>query len=307
MTTPAIELDSATKSYGAHRAVVDVDLTVGKGETLALLGPNGAGKTTLIKLMLGLVRLNSGRVRVLGGDPAGPDSENIRRFIGFLPENLTLYDAMTGLEVLRFYARLKGAPMSGCASLLERVDLVDAARKRVRTYSKGMRQRLGLAQALLGSPRLLLLDEPTEGLDPVLRKAFYRIISEFKARGTTVVLSSHVLTELEARTDKVAMMKDGRLVAFASLDSLRREVRLPVSIRVSVENGTAPVVAGRLANGTILAEVNGRAVDVRCRVSEKMEVLRRIADLGTSVVDVELRPPTLDDIYSYYLDRGAAR
>jgi Cu-processing system ATP-binding protein len=190
---------------------------------------------------------------------------------------------------------------------MHRTGLAPFTRRLAGRLSGGMKQKLGLACALLRPPRLLLLDEPTEGLDPVLRQAFYRIISEFKARGTTVVLSSHVLTELEARTDKVAMMKDGRLVAFASLDSLRREVRLPVSIRVSVENGTAPVVAGRLANGTILAEVNGRAVDVRCRVSEKMEVLRRIADLGTSVVDVELRPPTLDDIYSYYLDRGAAR
>lgn len=178
---PALELQSVSKRYGAHCAVDDVSLSLPEGVCLALLGHNGAGKTTLMKLMLGLTRPSAGTVGIFGLDPLRAPLA-FRRSIGFLPENVAFHDEMTGLEMLRFYARLKGEATRACDALMERVGLTHAGNRRIKTYSKGMRQRLGLAQAVLGNPRLLLLDEPTTGLDPVLRQEFFEIIQEMKGR-----------------------------------------------------------------------------------------------------------------------------
>jgi len=158
------------KCEGKQVAVSDVDLTLRAGECVGLVGHNGAGKSTMIKMMLGLLRPSEGTVRVLGDDPAASASARDRGQLGYLPENVALYPSMTGPETLAFYARLKGQPVSLNTALLEKVGIAGAADRRVGTYSKGMRQRLGLAQALLGDPRVLLLDEPTTGLDPALRQ-----------------------------------------------------------------------------------------------------------------------------------------
>ena len=198
-----VALDNVSKAYGSQQVLEGINLALPQGKCLALIGHNGAGKTTLMKLILGLIRPTAGRVEVLGGDPAVAD-KSFRRQLGFLPENVAFHEELTGADTLAFYARLKGLPTTCCPALLERVGLSFAATRRVRTYSKGMRQRLALAQALLGTPKLLLLDEPTTGLDPVLRQEFFEIIRELTAAGTTVIISSHILTELEARTDLAA-------------------------------------------------------------------------------------------------------
>ena len=192
--TAAISLQNVVKQYGALAAVNDVTLELGEGQTVALVGHNGAGKTTLFKLMLGLTRSSGGTVQVLGADPLTPAGEHARLAIGYLPENVVFSGALTGLETLQFYASLKRRPGSECMALLERVGLGHAARKRVGTYSKGMRQRLGLAQAVLGAPRLLFLDEPTTGLDPLVRQSFYALVGELRDRGVTALLSSHALS-----------------------------------------------------------------------------------------------------------------
>jgi Cu-processing system ATP-binding protein len=240
--TLAVEMDGLVKRYGAQAAVDGVSLSVPAGQRLALLGHNGAGKTTLMKLMLGITAPSAGRLMVLGeapGDVASP----ARRAIGFLPESVAFHDALTGAETLGFYARLKGRPRAECRSLLDRVGLAHAAGRRVATYSKGMRQRLGLAQALLGQPRLLLLDEPTTGLDPELRAVFYELVRERAAAGAAVILSSHLLTELEERTDRVAILDRGRLVAQGTLAELRIASNLPVTERVVAEPGLAALYA----------------------------------------------------------------
>ena len=223
-----VRIDGVVKAYGRHEVLKGISLEVHAGECVALLGPNGAGKTTLFKLILGLVRPGGGQVSIDGMDPAARAFRAYRSEIGFLPENVSFHQAMTGREVLAFYARLKGASASECPVLLERVGLADVAKRRVGTYSKGMRQRLGLAQALLGHPRLLFLDEPTTGLDPSLRRQFYDLIEELRRNGTTALISSHALSEIEARTDRVAIMKAGLLVACGTLDDLRREAGLLV-------------------------------------------------------------------------------
>jgi Cu-processing system ATP-binding protein len=302
----AIETVSLGKRFGAQAALEDVGLAVPAGTCLALLGHNGAGKTTLMKLLLGLGRPTSGSVRVLGVDPAGRESGALRRALGFLPENIAFHDAMTGREVLGFYARLKGAAPRSGAALLERVGLAAAADRRAKTYSKGMRQRLGLAQAMLGSPRLVLLDEPTTGLDPIFRASFYELIHDLTASGATVLLSSHALTELEARTDAVAILRQGRLVAHGTLAELRRAAALRARIRVAVPAGSAKAFAAGLGAAARLERVNDRSVELSCALEEKLALLRALSGLAAPIEDIEVAPPSLDEVYAHYSGAQAA-
>lgn len=293
----AIVIDRVGKRYGAQEALADVSFALPEGALLALLGHNGAGKTTLMKLMLGLIRPSSGRVEVLGCDPAGA-ALDFRRHLGFLPENVAFHDEMTGRDTLIFLARLKGESPKLCDPLLERVGLAFAARRRVKTYSKGMRQRLGLAQALLGHPRILLLDEPTTGLDPVLRMEFFDILADLRKGGTTVVLSSHILTELEARTELVAIMRQGRLAAWGTLPDLRQAAAMPIRIRLSTPGAASRVADG--LGGLRVTHVNDHSVDLTCLQADKMAVLRQIAGLGAPVKDFDIHLPSLDDVYLHF-------
>ena len=296
-----VTITNAGKDYRGNVVLEGINLTLPQGKCLALIGHNGAGKTTLMKLVLGVIHPTAGRVEVLGVDPAGAN-KSFRQQLGFLPENVAFHEELTGADTLAFYARLKGLSPTCCSALLERVGLSSAARRRVHTYSKGMRQRLGLAQALLGTPKLLLLDEPTTGLDPVLRQEFFEIIRQLTAIGTTVIISSHILTELEARTDLVAILRDGRLAAFGDLDALRREAGLPVTVRA---RGDAKAIARRL-NGAFTKTIlpDERAIDIDCSVTQKMVLLRTLADLGDICADLEIRPPSLDDLYLHYSGRS---
>jgi len=299
-TAPALQLEAVSKRYGDQTALSGVSLDAGQGERLALLGHNGAGKTTLIKLLLGLTRPSEGRIGVLGVSPNESGFVALRQQIGYLPESIALYDAMTGEEVLVFFAKLKGLGQAACHDLLEKVGLAEAAGRRVRTYSKGMRQRLGLAQALLGEPRLVLLDEPTTGLDPALRLQLFEILEVLKAAGVTVVISSHALTEIEGRVDRLAILSQGRLVASGSLDDLRAAAGLPVSIRILSRPGEAAQVAEAIGDQGRLAKVNDRAVHLTCPGNEKMDLLRHVAGLGAPVTDVEITPPRLEEIYAHF-------
>ena len=298
MNEPMISLQDVKKEYPRHCAIDGITLDLPAGICLALLGHNGAGKTTLMKLILGLIRPTAGSVRVLGGDPCRVE-QSLRRQIGFLPENVSFHEELTGRDTLRFYARLKEQPLASVAPLLDRVGLLQAADRRVKTYSKGMRQRLGLAQSLLGPPRLMLLDEPTTGLDPVLRQEFFYIIHELNRAGTTIILSSHVLTELEARTDQVAIMRQGRLTAFGSLEELRGNANLHLMIRL-IAFGKARQLADYFRDLVIL-DSNENTLDLSCPIGDKMALLRRVASLDAATIDdIEIRLPTLDDIYLHF-------
>jgi Cu-processing system ATP-binding protein len=298
-----IALEGLTKVYGDTKVVNDVTFALAPGESVALLGHNGAGKTTLMKLMLGLIRPNGGAVRVLGAVPGGHAGREARKAIGFLPESVVFQNSMTGRELLRHYARLKRAPLTQCDALLAQVGLTQAAKKRIKTYSKGMRQRLGLAQALLGSPRLLLLDEPTTGLDPASRASFYETLHDLTREGVAVMLSSHALTEVEAQTDRVAIMKNGVLVAAGSLDELRRAASLPVRIEVKVGSGEDAEKVARLDSSA--RRINNHAVNFDCRPDSKMALVRRIAEMGVTVHDLDIHPPTLEALYAHFRDREA--
>jgi len=303
MIDTALRFDHVVKAYDGKTVLDDISIQIPAGDIVALVGHNGAGKTTMMKLLLGLIRPSQGRVLVLGTDPAGPDGAGAKRKLGFLPETVAFQQAMTGREILNFFARLKRAPLACNTNLLQQVGLADAADRRVKTYSKGMRQRLGLAQALLGSPKVLLLDEPTTGLDPALRQQFYSLLSELKGQGVTVLLSSHALSELESRIDKVAIMNAGRLMACGTLTDLRIAAHAPVRIRVRTRNGRAAEVADQLA-GADIKQVNGQAIEFRCPAEDKMALVRRISELGIDIEDMEIDMPGLDQLYAHYRDEA---
>ena len=289
MTEPTIALKGITRRYGSQIAVNDLDLALHAGECIGLVGHNGAGKSTLIKMMLGLVTPSSGTIRVLGHDPGSAAAADNRRKLGYLPENVALHPAMTGTETLAFYARLKREPVAANAALLERVGLSAAANRRVGGYSKGMRQRLGLAQAMLGRPRVLLLDEPTSGLDPELRHHFYEIIGELRRDGAMVLLSSHALAELEGHVDRVVVMNRGRKVADGSIAALRGLAALPPRIRVRPPEGSnawagwTPVPGG-------LAEI----------AASEDEVTGLLHRLPPATREIEIIRPSLDDLYASF-------
>ena len=296
-----ISLQAVSKCYASETVVRDVNFNVKSGECVVLVGHNGAGKTTLMKLMLGLTRPTSGTVKVLGGNPAFSAATAQHKMLGYLPESVAFYEAMTGLEVLRFYARLKGATNLDCENLLELVGLSDASKRRVGTYSKGMRQRLGLAQAMLGEPQLLFLDEPTTGLDPLLRHHFYELIDGLHKQGVTSIISSHALNEVEARADRFVIMKAGIIVACGTLDELYQQVALPVQLRVSVASGEASSIAERLGSEVNISKVNDQSFCLSCANYEKMPLIRRITELGDGVQDLQIIPPRLDEVYSHFM------
>jgi Cu-processing system ATP-binding protein len=300
-----VEIERATKRYGGIEAVRDVSLTLEPGETVALVGHNGAGKTTLFKLMLGLARPSSGTIRVLGEDPTAGEFA-ARGRLGYLPESVSFNTALTGREVLAFYARLKNEPASKTLELLARVGLTTASDRAIRTYSKGMRQRLGLIQALLGDPLLLLLDEPTTGLDPALRLEFYEIVQELQQRGATVVLSSHALTEIEERARRVIIMNKGRIVANGSIEDLRRTAGLSAKIRVTVASGQANKLSALVGPVLNWREINGHMVEFDAAPGEKIELIRRTTGHGGPTEDVAIVQPTLDDLYAHFLRRYEA-
>ena len=297
MADDVLIVEGLTKRYRRRTVVDDVSMQVRPGERLALLGHNGAGKTTLIKLVLGLLSPDGGQIAVAG---ATPGSRAARAATAYLPEAVAFHPALTGREQLGLFARLVGEPVRAAGPLLDRVGLGEAADRRIRTWSKGMRQRLGLAQVLLGRPRIALLDEPTSGLDPVSRHELYAIIDEIAAAGTGVLISSHALTELEARTERIAILREGRVVADDTLAGLRARAGMAVRIRLTAREGAAEEVSTRLGAG----RVNGAGVELRCEPGDKMLALARIAELGPLVADFDVAQPGLEDLYRHYSGTG---
>jgi ABC-2 type transport system ATP-binding protein len=231
----AIVTTALSKTYGSKTAVRSLDLNVEQGEVFGFLGPNGAGKTTAVKMLLGLVHPTSGEGQVLG---EAPGSNRDRARVGFLPEHFRFHDWLTAAEFMRLHGELYGIPPASIKSrsrdLLERVGLSDFVDRQLRTFSKGMLQRIGLAQALLNQPRLVFLDEPTSGLDPVGRRLVRDIIAELRQAGTTVFLNSHLLSEVEITCDRVAFIKHGEVLQTSPLHSLiDGEVRLSIHADLS--------------------------------------------------------------------------
>jgi ABC-type multidrug transport system ATPase subunit len=241
-----VEFDGFARHYDDVVAVAALDLAVAEGETLALVGPNGSGKTTAIKAAVGLLRPTSGRVLVDGLDPI-EEGTRVRRLIGYLPQRLAFAERVTAGEVVRLYGALRGLDAASAYDALSRMGLGDVADRRVQDFSGGMTQRLGLAVALMGAPRLILVDEPTAALDPTGALAIRDALHELRREGRTIVFSSHDLGEVASLADRVAVFVDGRVVACGPIEELAHACGLAVEARADARASAAPGGGGALA------------------------------------------------------------
>ncbi len=301
----AIELDGVTKRFGDVTAVRDLSLQVEEGEVYGFLGPNGAGKSTTINMLLDFVRPSSGRVRVLGLD-AQADSVAVRRRTGVLPEGYDVYTRLTGRKHIEFAARSKDVTVD-VDSVLERVGIADAADRRADEYSKGMRQRLVLGMALVGDPDLLVLDEPSSGLDPAGAKEMRDIVRDEADRGTTVFFSSHVLGQVEAVCDRVGILRGGELVAQDSIEGLRDarggDTRLVVTVSGPVDGAIETV---RALDGVDDAHLERETLTVSCSSDAKTRVISALESSGVAVEDFKTEEASLEDLFLSYTDGSTA-
>jgi ABC-2 type transport system ATP-binding protein len=303
MPEPVVETRGLRKRFGPKLAVAELSLSVSRGEVFGFLGPNGAGKTTSLKMLLGLVAPSGGQARVLGA-PLG--DRRARAKVGFLPEHFRFHDWLTGRELLRYHGRLQGL---GGADLenridqqLTRVDLLDAAERKVREYSKGMLQRIGLAQALIHDPELVFLDEPTSGLDPLGRLLVRDMIRDLKERGVAVFLNSHLLGEVEATCDRVVFIKQGRTVRELRLAEAPATIEVELRIEgadqetiqglarfgVIVDGG--PTIRMTVAEESRLPEIPAWLVGRGARLYEMRTVRRSLEALFLEVMGEDQRP-----------------
>jgi len=297
----AIEVRGATKRYGDVTAVSDLDLTVEEGEVYGFLGPNGAGKSTTIDMLLDFVRPTAGEVTVLGHS-AREESVAIRERAGVLPEAFGVYSRLTGRQHLEFAVESKEVDDDPDA-ILERVGLAGEEDRRAGDYSKGMRQRLALGMALVGEPDLLILDEPSTGLDPNGAREMRTIVSEENERGATVFFSSHILGQVEAVCDRVGILREGSLVAEDSVEGLREAVGTESTLHVTVESVDEDALeAVRTLDGVSRVRVDGTTVTVGCDDSAKTRVIGALEEEGTSVVDFETQEASLEELFVAYTE-----
>ena len=287
--TPVIHTERLTKAYGAHRGITELDLDVTEGEIFGFLGPNGAGKTTTMRVLLDLIRPTSGRAEVFGIETTA-DPVAIHRRVGYLPGEFDLYDRLTGADTIAYFGNLRGGVDQGyVAELVERLDL-DPSR-RYREYSKGNKQKVGLVVALQHRPDLLILDEPTSGLDPLVQHTFFELIREARTEGRTVFLSSHIIDEVDRTCDRVAIIREGRLVQVDRIDAIRRLAFHHVELTFAAP--VAPTVFTGLAG---VEDVVADGSRVSMRVNGPIGGLLAAA-APHGLLDVVSREPNLEDVF----------
>jgi len=285
---PAIEVRNLTKNFGSVRALDGLDLTVREGEVHGFLGPNGAGKSTTIRVLLGLVKADAGTARLLGGDP-WRNAVDLHRQIAYVPGDVTLWPSLTGGETIDLLARMRGGiDEKRRSELIERFDL--DPHKKSRTYSKGNRQKVSLISAFSSQARLLLLDEPSSGLDPLMENVFQQCVSEARDRGTTVLLSSHILGETEALCQRVTIIRAGKTVESGTLESMRHLSRTSIQAEMLSQPGDISTIAGvedvSIEGNTLRAQVDGESIG---------EVIRVLGDAG--VRSLISQPPSLEELF----------
>ncbi|MCW2879303.1 MAG: Methionine transporter ATP-binding protein [Sphaerisporangium sp.] len=292
--TEAIRAEGLVKAFGRTRALDGLDLTVRTGEVHGFLGPNGAGKSTTIRVLLGLVRADAGTARLLGGDP-WRDATALHRRLAYVPGDVTLWPNLSGGEVIDLLGRLRGGlDKRRRADLLERFDL--DPRKKGRAYSKGNRQKVALVAALASDVELLILDEPTSGLDPLMEEAFREVIGEDRGNGRTVLLSSHILAEVEALCDRVTIIREGRTVETGTLAELRHLTRVSIQAELA---GPADGLAALPGVHDLQAQDGRVRFDVE--TGALGAALRHLTDAG--VRGLTSQPPTLEELFLRHYDR----
>lgn len=290
-----IEIRGLVKDFGTVRALDGLDLTVRAGEVHGFLGPNGAGKSTTIRVLLGLVKADSGTVRLLGGDP-WTDSVDLHRQIAYVPGDVTLWPSLTGGETIDLLARMRGGiDDRRRTELIERFNL--DPHKKTRTYSKGNRQKVSLISAFSSRASLLLLDEPSSGLDPLMENIFQQCVAEARDRGVTVLLSSHILAETEALCERVTIIRAGRTIESGSLDSMRHLSRTSIKAEMIGDPGDLRRIKGvediSVEGNTLRAQVDSESLG---------ELIRVLGDAG--VRSLVSQPPTLEELFLRHYDTG---
>lgn len=306
--TPVIETRGLSKRYGETVAVDHLDLAVHAGEVFGMLGPNGSGKTTTILMLLGLTEPTAGEARVLGHDPVREPLE-VKRRVGYMPDSVGFYDELTGRENLRYTARLNGLPRAEgearIAEVLERMGIADVADRPVATYSRGMRQRLGLADVLLKRPQVAILDEPTIGLDPEAALEFLGLIRGLRADGITILLSSHLLHQVQAVCDRVGLFHRGRMVLEGRVEELSARV-LGGAYRVRLA-ADGPDLEGVLAQVPGVVRVRregpGRYL-LEAQRDCRAEAARRAVAAGAQLLELSLEQLGLDEVYARYFEEA---
>ncbi len=302
MTDPILKISSVTKSYGRNAVLKGIDLEVCEGQHIGLVGNNGQGKTTLIKLILGLLNADSGEIAIRGESVTAHRGSKQKQLFGYLPETVAFYPNLSGRETLRYFARLKRETKSSVEELLSLVGLKDAAGERLGAYSKGMRQRLGLAQALLGKPEILLLDEPSNGLDPSGIHEFYLTLKRLQKSGVAVLMASHLLSEVEPRLDRLALLRRGKIERFGAVDQLIAQSGLPSEIRFRLPKTQTIDVMGQGLTVTIEDDINSNTFSIKCSANDKLSLLAKLTDYENAIEGLEVRDPDLEQLFLSFND-----
>lgn len=306
MAEIVLETQGLTKKYGEFTAVHDLNLTVTQGEVFGLLGPNGAGKTTTILMLLGLTEPTAGQVRVLGLDPARQPL-SVKARVGYLPEQVGFYDGLTAFENLIYIAKLNGLPRHEAyrriEALLTQMGLDQVANRRVGAFSRGMRQRLGVAEVLLKQPQLVIMDEPTQGLDPEAAHEFLEIIRRLKQDGITVLLSSHQLHQVQAVCDRVGLFHRGQMVLCGTVPELARQV-LGGAYRIHLQaEGPADLLedAFRRLNGVLrVHRSTASTYELEAEADVRAEAAQSVVQSGGRLLALDIQMPDLDEVYARY-------
>ena len=290
-----IQIEKLTKSFGATKALKGIDLTVKQGEVHGFIGPNGAGKSTTIRILLGILRKTSGKITLFGGDP-WKDAVELHRRIAYVPGDVTLWPDLSGGEIIDLLGRLHGGlNLSRKKHLLERFQLDPT--KKSRTYSKGNRQKVALVAAFSCDADLYLLDEPTSGLDPLMEMVFQECIAEIKKAGKTVLLSSHILSEVESLCDRVSIIRQGQIVESGTLSELRHLTRTTVNVETEREaNGLSKL------NGVYDVSKDGRKYRFSADPDAITEIMRFLLSLGIKSITIE--PPSLEELFLRHYGNG---
>lgn len=308
MSEIILESRGLTKHYGDFVAVDSLDLTVRRGEVFGLLGPNGAGKTTTILMLLGLTEPTAGSVRVLDFDPARQPL-SVKAHVGYLPERIGFYDGLTARENLIYIAKLNGLRREEAYKRIEaalaQMGLSEVADRRVATFSRGMRQRLGVADVLLKRPQLIIMDEPTQGLDPEAAREFLEIIHRLKADSITILLSSHLLYQVQAVCDRVGLFHRGRMVLEGTVEELAQRV-LGGAYRIHLEaDGPATLeeTLRHLAGVVNVKRSDSNIYELEAKNDLRAEAARAVVEAGGKLLSLDIETPSLDDIYARYFQQ----
>ncbi|MFA5535695.1 MAG: ABC transporter ATP-binding protein [Bacillota bacterium] len=298
-----LEIEGLNKFFGSFQAVKDLNLKLEEGDIFALLGHNGAGKSTLIKMLLGLVNPSGGKVTI-GGIQQDGRNRAIKYKIGYLPERMYFYDNLTAWETIVFYAKLKNLSLARCEEVLKQVGLTEFKGRRVGAFSKGMQQRLGLAQAIIHKPELLILDEPTTGLDPIGIIELKKMIRQWNDSGVTILFSTHNLADAEELADNIGIINKAEMIAIGTQQQLEEQLSLKTKMTIKLACSYPQLWQLLMAKGIGPLEVRMDSILLTCHREEKAKVLKPLMEAGITISDIIIEEPSLDEIYRVLVEKA---